>query len=718
MWPFVCFEMIFRFLVIPATALLFSVIAVFANDSSSLFLKAYQDYQCAENFERDGRVRDAMNSYASTVAILEQIRKEDPSWQEMVVNFRMRKAQQNIERLRMVIAGEPEKLPDHKDPLPTRGFEIDIPEPFVGTRPRQEREKAPKVSASSSNFDREQIESLERQVAEFKKSLSDEKKLRQKIEGELASSKMELEKTKIELVSTNSRLAQAEDAFKNVTQERDELQKKAGEPPDEKIEMLSGRIATLEAENEVAIENNTRLVEKLKRAADYISGIKNVLAATDEDRRNLAAERNKALGRIKSFKDSLAELKMLREQNASLQKEIAAQKSDLERLAKIESENKNLAEKLAASDKKLADVSNSGGLSKAESEGLREELGLLQDRLDASRKDLASRDASVKSLASQLDEATGELASLRLNPKPSEEQQRLYSESQLLRQIVIRQITEQTQRAQAVSSLENELQRLQVQSEALASSLGILSNPPPIVKDEERLLFREPIVVLKDPQSEGGELSLIAVKSDNPSQNKSSGGADELSDDAKQLVLEAAELVRLRRFTDAEKKYQQVVSIDPANHFALANLGVIQIELDKLSAAKVALKKSLSLKNDDVFASVNLANVNCRQGHFDEAIELLRHAILLDPRNAVAHNYLAIALGKKGDIANAEESFRESLAVNPNYANAHFNLAVMYANAEPPSLQLAKKHYEKAKDLGAEPDLSLERRLALIQPVP
>ena len=42
----------------------------------------------------------------------------------------------------------------------------------------------------------------------------------------------------------------------------------------------------------------------------------------------------------------------------------------------------------------------------------------------------------------------------------------------------------------------------------------------------------------------------------------------------------------------------------------------------------------------------------------------------------------------------------------------------MYANAEPPSLQLAKRHYEKAKVLGAEPDLSLERRLSLIQPVP
>jgi Flp pilus assembly protein TadD len=712
--PPVCFEMIFRFLAIPALALLLPVIAAFANDPSALFLKAYQDYQCGENFERDGRLRDAMNSYASTVAILEQVRKDDPSWQEMVVNFRMRKAQQNIERLRLVVAAEPEKLPNHEDPLPTRGFEIDIPEPLVTTRPRQTNEAAPKTPASTSNSDREQIESLERQVAEFKKSLSTEKKLREKMEGELASSKMELEKTKIELVSINSRAVQAEDAFKNLTQERDELRKKAGDPPDKKIEILSGRIAALEAENEVANENNTRLVEKLKRAADYISGIKNVLAATDEDRRNLATERNNALGRIKSLKDNFAELKALRGQNASLQKELALKKSDLDRLAKIESENKNLAQKLDASEKKLADVSSSGGLSKEEAGRLHEDLALLQERLAVSREELASRDASVKSLASQLEKATGDLAISKLNSGPSEEQQRLYSESQLLRQIVIRQITEQSQRAQAVSDLENELQRLQVQSEALAASLGILSNPPPIVKDEERALFREPIVVLQDPQTDGVPLSLTAVKSAKASQNKLSGGASELSDDARQLATQASELVKQRRFTDAEKKYQRVVDIDPSNHFAFANLAVIQIELGKLPAAKAALEKSLSLKNDDVFASVNLANVHCRQGRFDDAINLLKRVIPLEPQNAVAYNYLAIALGKRGDIAQAEESFRESLAINPNYANAHFNLAVMYANAQSPSLVLAKSHYEKAKALGAEPDPILERRLAQI----
>jgi len=709
--------MISRLLAILAAACLFPGLVAFAGDPSDFFLKAYQDYQAGEKFERDGRLRDAMNSYASTVAILEQVRKEDPSWQEIVVNFRMRKAQENIERLRAMVASEPEKLPVHEDPLPTRGFEIDIPEPAVTTRPRQQQGIPAEKQDVNSDYAREKIASLERQVAQYQKLHAEEKKKRETLEGDVSSVKMELEKTKTELVAVNSRLAQADDALQRAVSEQDALKKKAGEPQDKKIEKLSDRIARLEAENEVVQEENARLLGKLEKAASYISESKKVLSATDEDRRKVAAERDKSLARMKRIKDNGAELEALKAEKSSLQKQLATQKPDLDRLLKIEAENKELAQKLAASEKKIAEVASAGGISKAEAEGLQEEIGLLQDRLAASRQDLAARDASVKSLMAQLDEASGELARLRLNPELSEEQKRLFTESQLLRQIVIRQINEQSERTQVVSDLEKELVRLQVQSEALASSLGILSNPPPVVKEEERILFREPLVVLKDPELDGAELSLTAVKPSG-SQRQSSGGAEALSDDAKKLADEASLLVNQRRFPDAEKKYQRIVEMAPENHFALANLAVTQIQSGKLSAAQVALEKALALKPDDSFASVNLANVYCRQGRFDDSIAILNRVIPADPKNAVAHNYLAIALGKKGDTAKAEESFRASLAINPNYANAHFNLAVMYANAEPPSLQLAKKHYEKAKILGAEPDSVLERRLAQIQPAP
>jgi Tfp pilus assembly protein PilF len=54
---------------------------------------------------------------------------------------------------------------------------------------------------------------------------------------------------------------------------------------------------------------------------------------------------------------------------------------------------------------------------------------------------------------------------------------------------------------------------------------------------------------------------------------------------------------------------------------------------------------------------------------------------------------------------------RRAITVDPGYAEAHFNLAVIYATAKPPSIALAKRHYEKALELGSTPDKRLASML-------
>jgi pentatricopeptide repeat protein len=192
-------------------------------------------------------------------------------------------------------------------------------------------------------------------------------------------------------------------------------------------------------------------------------------------------------------------------------------------------------------------------------------------------------------------------------------------------------------------------------------------------------------------------------------------GIDALSNEAREQVQKARDLMQLRRFADAEKIYSGIVEENPNNHVALSNLAVTQIQSGKLAAARVALEKALQSKPGDVFASVNLANVLCRQGRYEEAVQLLKEILKTDPQNAVAHNYMAIALGRTGNTAEAEEFFQRSILLDAKYPNAHFNLAVMYVSSQPPALELAKKHYERAKELGAEPDNTLEQRLANVQ---
>ena len=85
----------------------------------------------------------------------------------------------------------------------------------------------------------------------------------------------------------------------------------------------------------------------------------------------------------------------------------------------------------------------------------------------------------------------------------------------------------------------------------------------------------------------------------------------------------------------------------PNSYFALSNLGAVQIEGGKLSAAEVALKKAIEIEDTESYAYTNLGIVYSRQGKFDEAIVALHKAVALNDEDAVAHNYLGVCLGQK-----------------------------------------------------------------------
>jgi Tfp pilus assembly protein PilF len=694
-----------------------------AFDPSDLFLRAYQDFQAGELSERQGQMRDALNHYATAAQTLENIQRTDPDWKQMVVEYRLRKTQENLARLRASVTEAQLADVQIEDPLPTGGFEIDIPEPMVSTRPRGGTEVAPPASRGNA-----ESAGLKSQLAEARREIEKLKKDLEKTRGDLTGAKAEIDRTKTSLVEAKSDLAQAQVNLENVTTERDQLKTSGSKISGKQLEQLTARIEQLESDNEVLADENKRLGDKLDKAGKYIEESNQVLAATDNDRKALAAERDKAVAGLKQFEKNQSELAELLKEREEMQKSFAAEKQALEKqiadqkpkldlLAKLESENKDLSVRLEKAEVALRNAAKVQDDQQFR-EALQNEITLLKDRLAAARGELHARDESIKTLYAQLDEASGEAARLRLDPKPTDEQKRIAEENELLKNIVLRQLKDQNQRTVAAGAIEQELEKLYVKSDTLSSQLAVLSKPPTKFSEREMLIFRDPLIVLNDPGEVDMSVSMTISKTadgSDPSSGKAPEGGEALNPESRQLVEKAVTLVRERRFTDAEKIYQKLTDEYPDNHFALSNLAVTQIHAGKLTAAIVALEKALRLAPGDVFASVNLSNVYCRQGRFGEAVEILKEVIKKDPSNAVAHNYLAIALGKQGNTREAEEYFQRSIMLDGKYSNAHFNLAVMYASSEPPSLELARKHYDIAKSLGSEPDPVMERRLTGVQ---
>ncbi|MFZ4778451.1 MAG: tetratricopeptide repeat protein, partial [Terrimicrobiaceae bacterium] len=310
----------------------------------------------------------------------------------------------------------------------------------------------------------------------------------------------------------------------------------------------------------------------------------------------------------------------------------------------------------------------------------------------------------------QLDDTSGEVARLKLNPQPTADEKRTMVENDLLRGIILRQIKEQAERDVARAGLETEIETMQIKSETISQQLKVLSKPAFQLSNDERLLFKEPITALSESDPSSLSVSMAVAKPEDgfPAPTPAAG-PESLPDATRDMVEQARKLFDQGRFGDAEKLYQQIVDNAPNNYFALSNLGVTQIQARKLSAAEVALKKAIAINPKDSFAATNLGIVYCKQGRFDEAIVSLLEAIASDDKDHIAQNYLGICYGEKGLKGKAEEAFKHSISIRDDYADAHFNLAVLYATTEPPSIDLAKEYYHKAISHGSQADPSLEK---------
>ncbi|MEO6054857.1 MAG: tetratricopeptide repeat protein [Chthoniobacterales bacterium] len=161
----------------------------------------------------------------------------------------------------------------------------------------------------------------------------------------------------------------------------------------------------------------------------------------------------------------------------------------------------------------------------------------------------------------------------------------------------------------------------------------------------------------------------------------------------------------------AKTNYEKVISLAPDNVLGLVNLGVVYYHMKEYKAAEDTLIKAVSrqLKTSAAWMTMGLMYMDL--GRMDEAFAALSFAAIYDPKNARLHNYLGVAAGNKGWYDAAESELRKALELDPKLSEANFNLAVFYMERKPPAIELARRHYQRAIELGAEHDPALEKNL-------
>jgi tetratricopeptide (TPR) repeat protein len=184
-----------------------------------------------------------------------------------------------------------------------------------------------------------------------------------------------------------------------------------------------------------------------------------------------------------------------------------------------------------------------------------------------------------------------------------------------------------------------------------------------------------------------------------------------LPDDMRETAQEAADLFKNQKYDDSAAKYQDIINKYPESLYAWSNLGVVRFQQGKYDEALKALQQAVKLSPTDAFSYSNLGIVYYQLNQYENAIDALNSAKALDPNDAKTHNYLGCACSQKGWQEVAEKEFHKAIDLDPNFGDAHFNLALVYATSKPPSLELARREYNRALELGIAKDPRLEKLL-------
>jgi Flp pilus assembly protein TadD len=164
-------------------------------------------------------------------------------------------------------------------------------------------------------------------------------------------------------------------------------------------------------------------------------------------------------------------------------------------------------------------------------------------------------------------------------------------------------------------------------------------------------------------------------------------------------------------FDAARGAYEIARKIVPRNTLVLVNLGLIEFKRGQHDEAERFLLEALQNDLQLARAWQTLGLVYLDNQQYEKAMAAFAQAVLHEPRNARNRNYLGVSIGQLGWHDGAESEFRKAIELDPRYADAHFNLAYFYLQRPNPAIELARRHYYRALELGAERDLQIEQKL-------
>jgi len=412
------------------------------------------------------------------------------------------------------------------------------------------------------------------------------------------------------------------------------------------------------------------------------------------------------------LKQAKADLDQALSEKKGLQEKLSSGGSGDANVAALQQENSALRAKLSSTEESLK---------KAAGGDVAGEMASLRGQVDSLEKKLAEANAKSAELARANDDYKKQIADLtgklQMAGTAGKSDSTLAKENAMLRSILDRQLKEQARREAARRLVLDEFKNLAVSTEALKTQMEVLSSPLVALSDEEQNMLKvsAPSLVAPEPSAPAaaaaGGTATLSSAAEKPASPESYAEKPRIPEEFKDTAAKATSLYNEKKFEEAAAAYQQILDKYPQSIYALSNLGVVRFQQQKYPEAEKALREAIRVAPNDAFSHSVLGIVLVQQEKYDDAIQILSRAVALDPNDAKTRNYLGISSSRKGLSEAAEQECRKAIELDDSYGDAHFNLAVIYATQTPPAKELAKRHYNRALELGVPKDQELEKLL-------
>ncbi len=684
-------------------------------DPADVWLQAYMLMQEAKEKERSSDVSGAFQKLRQAADMFDTVARTHPKWRHEMVNYRRRMIRNDLERLRGTMSGAAGSGGASGYPAPSRPDQGESGLPSW-ERPRMDARPSgtptpvqpsarispptgtgvPVYRTRSGSSASQLYSDIQRKLGDLQSQADQATHDRDQLMRRLQYAQGELNTTKRNFADSRKR----EEALR-VELHRKESALLAARSAGQEMHALRGQVDTLRAQ----LKETTTAQEQANRRMNSIDG-----------------ELQRAQKMIVSLRSERDSLIKERDRMALIIKNSSA---DDEAVKNLIAENKQLRSQLEEARLKVTRMADSGNDTNADVQRLRAEVVGLREKLTVLQAENNHYHQKLAELRSRLKDTSAELTVAKDFEMPEAEE-----ENRMLRQIILRQLRREARRQKAKQIIIAELQRLDGTSSSLLEHIEDLAASGLKLTAKERALFKDPSL---DDLTNPSTVKLTHIvhttetASGKPAASNPAGAPKPAPKPAAANPFPAPSAFNREtlvsyfnsasynfekgRYGKADNWYRKILVVQPKNVHALSSLGVCLIRLEKYHDAEIPLRKALAYQPDHAFSHLMLGIACYRQGKPDMALEELERSIELDPGNPKARHYVGVVASHEGMSSRAREQLKEAIKLDPEYAEAHFNLAVLYATANEPALDLAKKHYLTAIKLGAPPDRAMDQFL-------